>query len=452
MKVDKHIGNTINDLEHIITGSMGLRGLRYRLLNKAVSYYGSRIKNYFGITMEFPTERHVVIFTEWLQKYDKGFMHHIANPYAVADKHSKATPVIDSEFVVKLDLHTYLYVSGNVRYLDETKKSTIVQIYLFGKHFPKYYNELKKLMSNRLRADNMIYSVTGKGGDGRSYWTCSGSKLTRRTMDTLFFDNDIKEQIINHLDKWNRNESLYESRGLIFKTGILLYGTPGTGKSSLAAAIAYYLGCSIISIDCTTFDNLDIAEVTDCINADEDRYVVLLDEIDAVFLSRDGDGAGSDKAKNTSKLLSFLDSPNSPKNVVFIGTTNYIDRLDPATLRKGRFDLSIELTNISKATALEMCHGFGLDAENTEDLMENTEFPINPSKFQSLILERMGDGDANKEDLEEEPEISEEPSEDEDEKMKSEKTVKQFIDMVDYATNADEDDEDDELDEEEEEK
>ena len=429
--------SNFNDLEGLLTGSMGIRGIRNRLINKCVDYYGNRIKNHFGITMEFPSDMHTAVFTEWLRKYDKGFMHHISNPYAVSDKHSKVMPIIESDFLVKLDAHTFIYVSGENESVGQDRTSNRVSIYLFGKHFPKYYKELKNLLNNRLRSDNMIYSICGKGGNNdRNYWTCSGSKLTRRTMDTLYFDNNIKEQIMTHLDKWMDNEALYESRGLIFKTGILLYGTSGTGKSSLAAAIAYYLGCSIISIDCTTFDHLDLGEVTDCINADDERYVVLLDEIDAVFVSRDGDGAGTDKAKNTSKLLSFLDSPNSPKNVVFIGTTNYVDRMDEAALRKGRFDLSIELTNISQNSALEMCHGFGLDAENTEELMETTEFPVNPSKFQSLILERMGDGDANKEDLEEDPEDTEALV------KKSEKLVKDFADLVDRSINSDEDEDD----------
>ena len=207
-------------------------------------------------------------------------------------------------------------------------------------------------------------------------------------METLFFDSGIKERIIAHLDNWLANEQIYLNRGLIYKTGILLYGTPGTGKSSLASAIANYLQCGLVTIDCTTFDSLNVAEVAESINADEDRYVILLDEIDSVFGSRENENNSAKNARIT-KLLSFLDSPNSPSNVVFVATTNYIDKLDKAALRKGRFDLMEELTDIHAKTAYEMCKGFNLNEEQTNRVIHSVTFPVNPSYLQSVILDEM---------------------------------------------------------------
>lgn len=57
---------------------------------------------------------------------------------------------------------------------------------------------------------------------------------------------------------------------------------------------------------------------------------------------------------NIKQLLQFLDSSQSPNNVIFIATTNYIDRLDHALVRKGRFDLKIELDDFNKDTARKM--------------------------------------------------------------------------------------------------
>ena len=234
-----------------------------------------------------------------------------------------------------------------------------------------------------------MYSIVaqGSGDNERTYWSCTGSTLTPRPMDTLFFDTGIKERIIKHLDKWLSNESIYRERGLIYKTGILLYGSAGTGKSSLASAIANYLHCGLVTIDCTTFQYLNTAEVAESINADNERYVVLLDEIDSIFGSRDEE-TDDVKTKRISKLLSFLDSPNSPNNVVFVATTNYIDRLDKAALRKGRFDIMEKLENIHEEAAIKMCKGFKLSDNETKEILKDKEFPINPSELQSVILDK----------------------------------------------------------------
>ena len=204
-------------------------------------------------------------------------------------------------------------------------------------------------------------------------------------MDTLYFDHDIRKQITDHLDQWLANEDIYKDRGLIFKTGILLYGTKGTGKTSLATAIATYLKCGLINIDCTTFQDLNVADVTESINADNDRYVILLDEVDTLFADREGDD-DSVKKERTAKLLSFLDGPASPNNVVFVLTTNFYDKLDKAAIREGRIDLEVELGDISKSAARNMCEDFKLNPSQIEEVFKDLEFPVNPAKLQTRIL------------------------------------------------------------------
>ena len=218
------------------------------------------------------------------------------------------------------------------------------------------------------------------------------STSAKRDFSTLFFDNHIEEDIKKFLDNWIENESIYRNRGLLFKTGILLYGNPGTGKSSIANAIAAYLDCNIITIDMTNFANLDIAGISTTINADSSRYIILLDEIDVLFSNRDNNSKDQNEA--ISKLLLLLDSVQSPDNVVFVATTNYVDRLDPALIRKGRFDKKIEIGNISYNTAVKMCRSFGIKDEGEVELLlaksktdKNNNF--NPATLQSDILEVM---------------------------------------------------------------
>lgn len=378
------------NLEEMVIKSQGLKGLKNTAITSTVLYGLRKIKTHFGVDMRFTEYSQVKAAIGWIQKYDNNFKNHIANPYLMNTKISKTDPLIDRTFILKLDKGTYVVVIGTIdKYSDNDRYKNTISLYIFGKKAFFYFRDLTKHIEKSMVSTNMMYSVTAYGGtkhDNRSYWTCTGSALTPRPMDTLFFDTGIKERIISHLNGWIDNEEIYKSRGLIYKTGILLYGTQGTGKSSMASAIANYLHCGLISVDCTTFDNLNIAELTESINADDDRYVILLDEIDTIFGKRDDDETDDKKNARISKLLTFLDSPNSPTNVIFVATTNYYDRLDAAVLRKGRFDIAERLDPIHEQAAREMCKGFELSAEQTTKILDSIKFPVNPSDLQDKIL------------------------------------------------------------------
>lgn len=378
----------VTNFEETLVKTYGLKGLKNQAVTNAVLYALRKMKTHFGVDMKIQEPSQVEATTKWIERYDKNFKSHISNPYMINSKIAYNDPIIDGTFIIKLTKATWVLVSGKVDRLDRNTTSNELTMYIFGKKAFKYFRNLTKHIESASNSSQMMYSITASGGDSnRTFWSCTGSTLTPRPMDTLFFDDGIKDRIKKHLDNWLSNESIYAERGLIYKTGILLYGTPGTGKSSLASAIANYLHCGLITIDCTTFQYLNTAEVAESINADGDRYVVLLDEIDSIFGNREEE-TDDDKNKRISKLLSFLDSPNSPNNVVFVATTNYIDRLDKAVLRKGRFDVAEELTDIHKEAAYEMCKGFRLSNEQINDVLKDKTFPINPSELQSAILDK----------------------------------------------------------------
>lgn len=365
----------------------GIKGMKNLAVAKGINYGAKKIKNKFGLDMTFTNYSQIRAVTEWIRERDPKFKDHISNPFSLNEKVSDEFPDIAGEFIIKLDRATYLFCQSDVdmKRNDDNKK---VYLYFFGKKMYKYFLNLKKYIADKAASANMLYSITAQKSDnsGRSsYWTCIGSDLVPRYMDTLYFDHDIRKQITDHLDQWLANEDIYKDRGLIFKTGILLYGTKGTGKTSLATAIATYMKCGLINIDCTTFQDLNVADVTESINADNDRYVILLDEVDTLFADREGDD-DSVKKERTAKLLSFLDGPTSPNNVVFVLTTNFYDKLDKAAIREGRIDLEVELGDISKSAARNMCEDFKLNPSQIEEVFKDLEFPVNPAKLQTRIL------------------------------------------------------------------
>lgn len=353
-----------------------------KMIKSTVQMVGDKIKNKFGIEYIADCASFDMV-NEFLKKYDRNYKNHLQNPMFENTAVSRFPEIIEKPFIVKLRNDTFLYCNRFNRQDDENYVYNKMRLFFFGKKSYKYFKILIKYLSKDDKVPFRTYHISSStNGEFGVIVTCE----TPRNIDTLYFDNNTKEKIITHLNNWRKNESIYKSRGIIYKTGILLYGTAGTGKSTLAMAIADYLNCPILSIDCTEFHNIDIGQLTASINADNCQYVVLLDEIDSIFVDRDD--IKMSMKERTSKLLTFLDSPNSPTDVIFVATTNYIDRLDKAALRKGRFDLMVELNDIHKEAALCMCKGFELtDSQILEVMNKVTTFPINPSTLQSIILE-----------------------------------------------------------------
>ena len=182
----------------------------------------------------------------------------------------------------------------------------------------------------------------------------------------------------------------------MYKTGILLWGSPGTGKTSLVKAIASKYNRSIAALNVSNLKNIDLNKLTQSINYDENRkYIVLMEDIDTLFLNREDGESSKDDQAIINKLLQFLDSNTSPNDVIFIATTNHKERLDEALLREGRFDIKVEVKPLKDDEAREFCKSFYLDDKQTEDIITNLhkEFPdkqlINQSTLQARILSKI---------------------------------------------------------------
>ena len=282
------------------------------------------------------------------------------------------------------------YNNGNGNSNNEYK----LVYYIFGKKSKKYYKEFNNMVDS-IKDQLYIFNVSGNSNtkdDDSSEFNVTMNKLICRNLDTLFFDDNVKDIITNHIDKFDANTDIYKNRNLLYKTGILLYGNPGTGKTSLANAIASYCNCSLVVVNMSTFATLDVAEFTATLNADDKRYVILLEDIDTIFNSLDRKSEDiNDKEKAIiNKLLQFLDSNTSPSNVIFIATTNYYERLDEAIKRPGRFDLKVEIKPIvHESTLVKMCKSFDLSDEDISDIVESNKLPIKQSDLQAEILRRI---------------------------------------------------------------
>lgn len=374
-------------------------------VESAIDYTKEKVINYFGYELIYDLNLHVI------RK-----VINIINRYTPEEgkKIRKIILDVDNKYstnlfnILKLEEKTYLVIRSG-RYYNVDIDVTIgrkvpskqVNLYVFGKKSYKYYKMIhayierpfKDNTSTDSRMRNVIsYDISGTNDIDEGF-VCRKNCIRSRSMESLFFEGNIKEEVIKHLDNFFANKEIYNERDIIYKTGILLHGSVGTGKTSLMNAISNRYALKIINIDMTSFANINTDMLSSTINEDTDTYIIAIEEIDCIVKNRENN---TDKEEDLviNKLLKFLDSTNSPNNVIFIATTNYLDRLDEAIKREGRFDLIIEVGPIYKEKAIEMCKSFKLNEDDINKVLNDCkekgydliDTPIPQSKLQNLII------------------------------------------------------------------
>lgn len=156
-----------------------------------------------------------------------------------------------------------------------------------------------------------------------------------KSLDHIFFAQ--KSELIDDLDTFVDRKEFYAQKGINFKRNYLFYGPAGTGKTSIASAMAKYLGYSLHVINLASVkDDLSLQRMGAQIKK---KSVVLLEDIDCILSNRDV----KSENLNFSTVLNFLDGLYAPSDCVFVMTTNHPEVLDDALMRKGRVDLALHV-------------------------------------------------------------------------------------------------------------
>ncbi|KAJ6536501.1 P-loop containing nucleoside triphosphate hydrolase protein [Mycena vulgaris] len=204
-----------------------------------------------------------------------------------------------------------------------------------------------------------ISSVSVHITDNRGDWAKTITK-SRRALSTLILPSDIKEMLLADAKEFLESEDWYNTAGIPHRRGYLLYGEPGTGKSSTIHALAGELGLEIYFISLAS-PGIDDHSLGKLISDTPSRCILLLEDIDCAFPSRedeegedeelilDKDGKPLRQDQNPprsevtlSGLLNVLDSVSSEEGRLTFATTNHIENLDPALIRAGRMDVKIQ--------------------------------------------------------------------------------------------------------------
>ena len=191
----------------------------------------------------------------------------------------------------------------------------------------------------------------GKGG-AFSFGKSKARMLDSSNNNVTFADvagcDEAKEEVTEIVD-YLKDPSRYQRLGGRIPRGVLLVGSPGTGKTLLAKAIAGEAKVPFFTISGSDFVEMFVgvgaARVRDMFeNAKKNSpCIIFIDEIDAVGRQRGaGLGGGNDEREQTlNQMLVEMDGFDTNSSVIVIAATNRPDVLDPALLRPGRFDRQV---------------------------------------------------------------------------------------------------------------
>lgn len=206
---------------------------------------------------------------------------------------------------------------------------------------------IMRILSKRMGGEGGLGGFGGIGSIGKSKAKVYMEKETGVTFKDVAGQDEAKESLVEIID-FLHNPKKYTAIGAKLPKGALLVGSPGTGKTLLAKAVAGEAHVPFFSISGSDFVEMFVgvgaSRVRDLFQEASKvaPAIIFIDEIDAIGRSRDSRFGGNDEREQTlNQLLAEIDGFDSSKGVVILAATNRPEILDKALLRAGRFDRRI---------------------------------------------------------------------------------------------------------------
>ena len=220
--------------------------------------------------------------------------------------------------------------------------------------------------------------IGGIGNVGKANAKVYMEKSTGVTFADVAGQDEAKESLVEIID-FLHNPEKYTAIGAKIPKGALLVGSPGTGKTLLAKAVAGEAKVPFFSISGSDFVEMFVgvgaSRVRDLF-AEASKVapcIIFIDEIDTIGKSRDGSryGGGNDEREQTlNQLLAEMDGFDPSKGVIVLAATNRPEVLDKALLRPGRFDrrITVDRPNLAGRLATLQVHTRGIKLAEDVDL------------------------------------------------------------------------------------
>lgn len=212
-------------------------------------------------------------------------------------------------------------------------------------------------------------------------------------------NEEAKESLMDIVD-FLKNPDKYKEYGARMPKGVILYGSPGTGKTLLAKAVAGEAKVPFYALSGSDFVQVYVGVGAARIRSlfkkakSHGKAVIFIDEIDAIGKKRGGSnssGGNDERDQTLNALLTEMSGFGEKEGIVVIAATNRLDTLDSALLRPGRFDRHIEvalpdLAAREKIISLHLKNKPYSDEINIKDIARKTAY-FSGAKLESLINE-----------------------------------------------------------------
>ncbi|MDD7837541.1 ATP-dependent zinc metalloprotease FtsH [Metamycoplasma hyosynoviae] len=226
---------------------------------------------------------------------------------------------------------------------------------------------------------SMLFRTPGIGGEFTKAQSPAVQVKTNKKFSDIAGNEEAKEEVAELID-YLKNPKKYDIAGARIPKGILLGGPPGTGKTLLAKATAGEANVPFFFISASNFVEMFVGlgakRVRDMFEEARRNApaIIFIDELDAVGRSRGaGIGGGNDEREQTlNQLLVEMDGIKENSGILIMAATNRTDVLDPALLRPGRFDrtINVALPDIKEREAILKLHARG------KRISENIKFNL----------------------------------------------------------------------------
>ncbi len=339
--------NTYAEGNPIIAAALSLWGLG------VLSYFGRNIPKiiWASIVKQTTTTMYLMSSSQSFHNFlmwfsEKGYSDKVRNIKISSGRWGDDTAVKSIGYGTHYFIHNYVPFKINMTKVDNTNSNMErdeLKITILGRTH-KFFTFLFKEIEENLRKDKQELQIYKFHKD---YWHKTVSQ-PKRPMTTIFLGPTIKKTVLDHIDMFMAKEEWYMENGIPYQTGILLYGYPGCGKTSFIKAIA-----SIYNKELYILNSSNLVYIEKAVMDLPEKSIFLIEDIDtdlATHAREDGSEKMSIRSfltANLSDILNSLDGIVSVHGRILIATTNYIDKLDTALLRNGRFDLKIKMNYAS---------------------------------------------------------------------------------------------------------
>ena len=354
-----------------------------------------------------------------------------------------------NRFIIDTKLQIYAYTkvtsiedSDNTNKTSHNNKNETIDITLYShisstheiKKFVERITEnyLCSLKDIRYRK-RFIYTLI-KANSDESTCECWHETIfkSNRTFNNLFFEG--KEMFLEKLDFFLRNEEWYNNRGIPYTLGIGLYGEPGTGKTSLIKALANITNRHLIVFSfkiIKTLKQLITAFFEERYNTDNvkgsigfDNKIIVFEDIDCIgdiILNRDINKKGNGNQTYTNKgpavelkdllekiesgqnvvinplkeddpitldeILNLLDGIRETPGRIIVMSSNHYDRLDPALVRPGRIDITMEMKKANHKVISDIYYNLCNKPIENKQLKKLKPYRYSPAEIVNMFTE-----------------------------------------------------------------